>query len=199
MRTTTGRARGCLPLKAGGCHDDEGYLSPSAAVRDYRTRFRHRGQAELDQFSRFPTLREAIRAAAKSEDEDGKRYSHQRRSKRRAIQEATTELLGAIVQIERCADFDELFGVVESTLAETPGIGELFIYDVALRVGAWLNLSPDRVYLHRGTRDGAKALGLDTSNGTVERSKLPQALRAIPASEVEDILCIYKARFSRHS
>jgi hypothetical protein len=40
------------------------------------------------------------------------------------------------------------------------GIGTLTASDTALRIGGFLKLQPDRVYLHAGTKDGAKLFGL---------------------------------------
>jgi hypothetical protein len=191
---------GCRNAGRGSCKDvGSGSRSVSAAVRHYRAHFQEWGQAELAYFAGLPTLKEAVRAAARSEDEDGTRFSHQRRIKKEAIREATTALLNATDRIQDCRDggFDELFKVVEELLSETPGIGELFVYDVALRIGAWLKLSPEKVYLHRGTRVWARALGLDTSSGTLEMPVLPPDLQQLPPWEVEDILCIYKDRFRR--
>lgn len=188
----------CRNKNGGGCGDgDTGKLSVAAAARHYGANFRERAKAELAHFAGLPTLKDAIRAAAASEDEEGKRLSHQRRLSQESIREATRALLNAAEMIQECANFDEVFTLVEETVSETQGIGELFVYDVALRIGAWLKFSPDKVYLHRGTQAGAKALGLDTSNGTLEMSALPPELQRLPPGEVEDILCIYKDRFSR--
>jgi hypothetical protein len=51
--------------------------------------------------------------------------------------------------------------------------------------------------IHRGTRAGAMALGLDASNETLEMSVLPAELQQLSASEGEDVLCIYKDEFAR--
>jgi hypothetical protein len=42
------------------------------------------------------------------------------------------------------------------------------MYDTALRIGAKLKLFPTKVYLHAGTRLGARALGLDDSAATLK-------------------------------
>src|SRR5438874_1291532 len=116
LETTRG---GCRPVKRGGCRDEgSGSLSVAAAVRHYGLNYRKRGQAELAHFARLPTLNDAIRAAARSEDEDGKRLSHQRRLKQEAIRQATTALLIAADRLQESADFDELFKRVEEALSE---------------------------------------------------------------------------------
>jgi hypothetical protein len=62
--------------------------------------------------------------------------------------------------------FADLIGIVASIAEGVSGLGELYIYDTALRIGAKSGLEPDMVYLHAGTRKGAKALGLDASMKT---------------------------------
>ena len=67
------------------------------------------------------------------------------------------------------------------------------VYDTALRIGAKLGLEPEVVYLHRGTRSGMKALGLDVGRPFIEVDELPQALRSLRPHEIEDCVCIYKS------
>jgi hypothetical protein len=72
------------------------------------------------------------------------------------------------------------------------GIGELYICDTSLRIGAKLNLFPTAVYLHPGTRAGARALGLDDRAKMLKVSALPKPFRTLAPHELEDILCIFK-------
>ncbi|MDQ3246773.1 MAG: hypothetical protein M3Q52_07800 [Pseudomonadota bacterium] len=74
------------------------------------------------------------------------------------------------------------------------GFGPLARYDTALRIGFWLRLLPARVYLHAGTRDGSRALGLDAADGSLGRDQLPPELEPLEMHEVEDFLCIYKGQ-----
>jgi hypothetical protein len=56
--------------------------------------------------------------------------------------------------------FDDFFTLLEQLLAPIKGLGELYVYDTALRIGAKIGLLPRRVYLHAGTRVGARHLAL---------------------------------------
>jgi hypothetical protein len=100
--------------------------------------------------------------------------------------------------LRRCSTFHELWGLVRDNLKPIPGIGELYIYDAALRVGAYLRLTPERVYLHAGTRIGARTSGLlPRARGRrewLESNELPAPLRDLPPSDVENLLCIYEGR-----
>lgn len=76
------------------------------------------------------------------------------------------------------------------------GSDELYVYDTTLRIGAKLGLLPKKVYLHAGTRVGAKALGFDGNARTLEISVLPKELRQLEPHEIEDALCIFKSELS---
>jgi hypothetical protein len=79
---------------------------------------------------------------------------------------------------------------VTAIIGGIAGIGDLARYDIAHRIGSYLNLQPELIYLHTGTRDGARVLGLHGE--TVDRSRLPRALNRLDPAEIEDFLCIYR-------
>lgn len=98
----------------------------------------------------------------------------------------------ASVNVLACSSFDELHDLVEGATDDIRMIGPLTVYDVATRIGAYLDQQPKRIYLHAGTRGGARALGLDGNRRTLERSELPREFRRLTPAECEDVLCIYK-------
>jgi hypothetical protein len=72
-------------------------------------------------------------------------------------------LLNSLPALQSAKTFEELHRVILNKIGDIQGIGELTVYDIAVRIGAELNLAPAVVFLHAGTRIGAKALGLDVS------------------------------------
>ncbi len=112
--------------------------------------------------------------------------------KKAALKQALLALLDASDTIRRVRSFDELFDRIRDEVESTPGIGELYVYDTSLRIGAKLNLLPARIYLHAGTRAGARALGLDYRAETLKVSALPKEFHVLEPHELEDILCIFK-------
>jgi len=82
-------------------------------------------------------------------------------------------------------------------LSSVRGLGDLYIYDTALRLGSFLKLSPKHVYLHAGTRAGARALGLKLSEDFLRVTALPKTIQVLEPHEIEDFLCIYKAHFAK--
>jgi len=173
-------------------------MKPEAIIRTYLTQIRPRANEELDWFRRQPTLSEAIRLAALAVSSKGKRYSHQRRLSKTTLEQARDILLENEQRIRQSQGFDDLFVLLERLLSRVKGLGELYIYDTALRIGAKIGVFPERVYLHAGTRVGAKALGFDGRMKTLEVSQLPEWLQQLQPHEIEDVLCIFKDKLKPH-
>jgi hypothetical protein len=168
-------------------------------VRIYIQKIRPRAQAEIDRFANQRTLSYAIEKAGIAENSKGKRYSHQRRLKKTSIKKALCALQEASDEIGRARSFDDLFEVIRAAVRSIPGIGELYVYDTSLRIGAQLNFFPRQVYLHAGTRAGARALGLNHRAHALSVSALPKEFRALEPHELEDVLCIFKDKLKSAS
>jgi hypothetical protein len=88
--------------------------------------------------------------------------------------------------------FSELITLTTRYLDEIKGIGDLTVYDIAQRIGLYLSLQPELVYLYAGTRLGAKTLGLGRRQAKLSINELPVPFSLLTPSEIEDCLCIYK-------
>jgi hypothetical protein len=163
-------------------------------VRAYRRDYQQGAGAELAYYANLPSLKEAVMRAARAERPDGKRHPHQTRIGRNALREVEERLLG--VSFRGCTDFSLLHAFLSSTIRAIAGVGELMVYDTALRIGAKLGLEPRTVYLHRGTRAGIRALGLDWRRADIELHELPRELRSLRPHEIEDCVCIYKSELA---
>ena len=161
---------------------------------DYGRKFT---RAERLWFAQQPSLDQAIDAAARAVDSRGKRYRHQSRIRLTAIAQAKVALLQAKQQIAACTNFDELFNAVGSALRGIEWLGELYYYDTALRLGFYRGITPTKVYLHAGARDGARALGLDHKAAFIAIGSVPKQLRHLKPYEIEDFFCIYKDKVIR--
>lgn len=169
--------------------------SLTAIANDYIKRHRKNAEKELRWFSIQRSLADAVSLAALAKSPSGKRLDHQRRIPRAVLEENRRRLLGIIKELKSVSSFEELHVVVSSTIGDILGIGELTIYDTALRIGAKLSLEPDRIYLHAGTRVGARRLNLETSKDSISMQKFPAALCRLKPREIENALCIYKDHF----
>lgn len=164
-------------------------------IREYNGDYRSRIVDQESWFAAQPTLRDAIRFAALARIPGGKKSQHQWRLKNSDLGLAEHALLAIEHEIARSPTFDQLYELICCAIGHIWKAPELYGYDTALRIGARLHLKPDKVYLHRGTRVGARRLGLASKGRTLDISRLPQDIRKLSATELEDFLCIFKDRF----
>jgi hypothetical protein len=174
--------------KALGCRPNAitGLPTLTKIVRAYVRGYRQLAQSEIDFYAVLPSLGEAVRRAARAERPDGKRHGHQTRIRRSAIREAERRL--ARLDLRKLQDFHELHSLIAEAIGHVSGIGELMVYDTSVRIGAKLGLEPEAVYLHAGTRVGAKAIGLGASVAYLNVSDLPAPFRVLRPREIEDVL-----------
>lgn len=148
------------------------------------------------------TLADAIEVAAKAIDENGKIHGHQRRVGRKKLNAFTTTLKPMENAIKKAKNFDNLLSIIEQ--AKILGINELTVYDTAERIGHFLKLYPEKIYLHAGTEQGAKILfGSNFVKGKrfLCIDELPAAYKAykLTPAEWESFLCMYKGCFNSSS
>jgi len=141
------------------------------------------------------SLKKVIEIACLSTDENGKRHRHQNRISKNNLLEFYDNVKKQINKIRNVNDFDELILIIRDQ--RIVGIGELTIYDVAHRIGLFLNILPDKIYLHCGTRTGAKLILGKISTKTILKSDLPEPLKSsdLECWELEDLFCIRKKVF----
>jgi hypothetical protein len=169
-----------------------------ASICEHYRRTNQRLEFERLQFSSL-TLRDAIHRAATAQRPGKSRWircSHHARRPRAVLDEPARRLLDLEQAITAIRDFDVLQTLVKESTSGLKWLKELYWYDVALRIGYKVGAAPNVVYLHRGTRVGAAALGLDVKRETIPRDEFPEPLSSFTAAEIEDILCIYKERFA---
>jgi hypothetical protein len=169
--------------------------SLAALVAIYRRVHGPRLAAYLDNFTKLGSLDDAIRFACHGKE--GRIHSHQHLVGKKKLEQARKALERHAGEIESCQSFDELLTLVEGCTVDIYRFGILAVYDTSLRLGAYLGLWPEVVYLHAGTRKGCKALGVATKGGTVALDMLPPPIRSLEPNQAEDFLCIFKDDFAR--
>lgn len=166
-----------------------------ASIRNYLLLRKKSPRCEVEWFESL-SFKEALLNAALAKNWDGKRFSHQYRIKHKSLLAAKRILLKASPAIKKSRNFDELFSMIENTLGNIKGIGELYVYDTALRIAANQGHLPTKVYLHAGTRKGATSLGIDCRGRKyLNVADLPKPFSVLPPYQIEDVLCIYKSFF----
>jgi hypothetical protein len=144
-------------------------------------------------FKKALALAEQGKEALRHAQSDQERHmDHVRRAKKESIKIAETKLGEKSACLKRCRTFDRLFREIDRIVLPITGLKDMYAYDVALRIGASKGIYPERVYLQQGAREGAKKLGLDFQNRTIEWSSLPSEMHCLNAYECEDFLCIFK-------
>jgi len=183
---------GCKPRRRNrGCPPVETSLGSWRAIVDhYIANKRNDAASEMAFYARS-----SLDVVVLSRTDGRKRHDHQRR-----IPESS--LRAALDRLDRCLplpcdlrDFDALHQFINSAIRDIPKIGELVVYDVAHRVGAQREIEPSRVYLHAGTRVGARAFRLRGKSIAVD--ELPPEFQRLSPAECEDCLCIYHAELGR--
>jgi hypothetical protein len=160
-------------------------------VLAYRQNYRPGARPELEYYANLPSLEEAVARASRAERPDGKRHDHQTRIHQNALHQVERRL--AKTSLRSYTSFATLHSFLDRRIGSVPGVGELMVYDTALRIGAKLGFEPEVVYLHRGTRSGMRALGLNIGRAFIELHELPRPLRSLRPHEIEDCVCIYKS------
>jgi hypothetical protein len=160
-------------------------------IRDYKKRKLCKAFAELNEFRTLPTFDQCINNAGLAIHQDGKKYRHQFRISKKTLSIARDILLANKKSIRKTRNFDELIVLIDDLLKPVKGIGELYIYDTSLRIGSFLGYPPDKIYIHRGTRKGARKLGFKNKD-SIEMSEFTNGFQYLEPFEVEDILCIFK-------
>lgn len=161
-----------------------------AVVDEYIRRVRPHARTEMDEFSSLPSLKDAIRHASLCHFLPSlKRHPHQYRIPQSVLQLAERKLQRAGSQLAGADNFERLYDLVDRAIGSMGGIGALAVYDISHRIGAHLGKSPKLVYLHRGTRTGARHLGF--TGDTLGLRLLPTEFSRLMPAEIEDCLCIY--------
>lgn len=174
---------------------------------DYLRRYRSETGHEEKWFGSRRSLADAVLCAAKSElpsrAANGSDrlvvHDHQRRVGRRRLSYFAARLVAELDALDSARSFPDILKVVEVVAGRIRGIGALTCYDVAHRIGWYKGISPDAVYLHTGTLEGARALGLETRSGKIHVTALPRPLSRLTPAQAEDVLCIYKRDLRRRS
>jgi hypothetical protein len=142
------------------------------------------------------TIDEAIAMAANSLFPSEKTgalviHSHQRLNGKAALCDAASALRQLRSEIVKARNFADLYNVV-SAIKMLPRLGALAVYDISERIGWFLKIFPDEVYLHAGVREGAAAIGLSVRSQTLPKARFPKSFQQLSPSAIETILCVYK-------
>lgn len=165
-------------------------MTSEEIISDYIREYRENARAEMRFFEIQRSRSAAIRKATLCDLPSGKRHPHQRRISRAVLEHVEAQLQAIGHKLAKATDFAALHRSVQEEIGGIKGIGPLTVYDITHRIGAHLRKAPERVYLHAGTRIGARVFGI--SGDSLDPKLLPKSFSRLAPSEIEDCLCIYK-------
>jgi len=147
-------------------------------------------------------LHKVIEIAACAVDENNKIHEHQRRVGKIKLQEFANLLKQKEQEIKKVKKFDELLNIIKSIKCYR--IGELVRYDTAERIGFFLKIYPEKIYLHAGVKVGVKnLLGNLYRKNFLIIDDLPYELKKYKSEfnlqfyDFESIFCQYKDKFEQ--
>ena len=105
----------------------------AALVRSYQMHNLHNLRGDLNFFRDIPSLECAIYYAGLAINSNGKRFRHQCRIPLAVLRHAKALLGSSETQLKRCHSFCELCSLLSSIFKPVHGLGQLYIYDTALR------------------------------------------------------------------
>jgi hypothetical protein len=143
------------------------------------------------------SLENAIKMSCSCKDEINYTHPHSRRLTKKSLDTITNNLLLDIDKIKNVNNFHELYCIILKN--KVSGIGELAVYDIGTRIGHYLNIYPDYIYLHASPTISARLLGIygkakkinDTKSLYLIRDDLPDDIKNsnLNIMQIEQFLC----------
>jgi hypothetical protein len=126
--------------------------------------------------------------------------AHQRRLNSNVLEQAAEAVNceELIDWMQETRGFEDLYNYLKS-LCYFKGLGPVYYYDIALRIG-WCNgIEPEKyVYLHAGPAVAAKSLGLSGRTVCVQSFyDKCSAFKQMTAKDIENFLCIYRKEIAQ--
>lgn len=154
---------------------------------------RESSRAKLKSFLKWfetrKSIEEVINAAVL------RNHPHQNCLSRAKREVVAGNLVAAGAALQAANSFGRLFEIVQNCVRPPFKRADLFVYDVALRIGAYRRLLPTDVYLHSGALVGAqRALGRKNLPRALSPDSFPESFQSLSPHEIEDCLCIFKDR-----
>jgi hypothetical protein len=138
-------------------------------------------------------LPEVIQKAAIGIDPDGLMNNHQHRVGYATCTEGAIELAKHEIEIKRAKTFDEIFEITELVRNKIFGLGHLWSYDTALRIGFAKGVHPIKVYVQSGVRKGVRKVmnGKLPGGRSLPKHMFDPSLQKLKPYQLENFLCLY--------
>jgi hypothetical protein len=139
------------------------------------------------------SLTDVIKIAVLSRDIYNKKHNHQHRIENFQLQMFLEKISLLEHKIQAVNKFDELLNLIVKE--KIIGIGPLALYDIALRIGYYIKIKPELIYLHAGAKTGANNFfGRKIKNNYLTKEEFVSKVddfKNFSCEEIEAFLCIH--------
>jgi hypothetical protein len=139
------------------------------------------------------SLADAIKIAVLSRDIERKKHKHQYRIENTQLLMFLEKISSLEHKIQNINKFDELLNLIVKE--KIIGIGPLALYDIALRIGYYIKIKPELIYLHAGAKTGANNFfGRKIKNNYLTKEEFESKVddfKNFSCEEIEAFLCIH--------
>lgn len=160
-------------------------------------------QADVDKYKECKTFEYLLKRAIVGLTSEGERDSHKNRRRHEEFRQMYDNLKSKEEDILECKSFDQIMMIVYHAACQ--GFGPLSVYDTAIAIGSYLNIYPEKVYLHTGAYEGANNLvgsdnlikkiryfNDDKDYPYIELYDFPLEMHTLSPLHVENLLCYYR-------
>lgn len=141
------------------------------------------------------TLPKAIERACAGMTPDGKKkFRHDQYLRQSAVEHMQRRLIKYMHILPLATNFDDLYDKIY--MLKPKGIGHLKVFDVSMRIGAYLKIDLEQsnyCYLHRGALKGWQRMtGQRAKPYRVTINSMPAVLQSLPHYLIEDFFCEFR-------
>lgn len=196
--TSSRNQQSCSLPNCNNCPYKKHYGTLNDRIQCYKNNYDTLVEEENQFYQSASSVEEAILRAAQSQNIDGKMNNHQKRLGESLCTDIACQLVkqsDKIIEAQKNG-FKTLHNYILEYTQTIRRVGQLYVYDVSARLAKYFNLPIHDVYIHAGTRKGARYLELAEQNGIIPHKELPNVIKEnLSADEVENFLCICKDSF----
>ncbi len=166
-------------------------------VADWLVRHKRNLHVELNYY-RGMTLDDVIYFSCRGRGIHGVKLSHQKRLNLESLDLFAMNVLTKRLPLQKAITFDNVFSVLDPIGKNISDIGPLAVYDAALRIGWFLRLLPDQVFIQTGSLKGASNLEkkglliIPCGARSLPKASFPKPLQTLEPFEIENFLCVNK-------
>lgn len=162
-------------------------------IIEYYTKHHSKFENELSFFRYHITLEKAVKHAILSVDNEGKKFSHQKRVKEVALKATYNNVKKCIQKIAKTKKFDEIYSIINEN--KHKGFNGLCVYDSSLRIAEYKRIQLTHIYLQAGSLEGAKKLQINSKVKIIDKKQVPKKLQVMEEKHLENFLCVMKDCF----